>query len=57
MTILAYVGLVSGVARILLKGVLKVNGQLAGHRGWGGRGMCPLPPKAEAFDFFNIELV
>ena len=35
----------SGVARILLKGVLKLNGQLAGHS------------KAEAFDFFNIELV
>ena len=25
--------------------------------GGGGRGMCPLPPEAEAFDFFNIELV
>ena len=44
----------SGVARILMKGVLKVNGQLPGHMWWGGRGMCPLAPKAEALAFCNI---
>ena len=32
-----------------------MNGQLAGHSGWGRKG--DVPPKAEAFDFFNIELV
>ena len=39
----------SGVAMILLKGVLKVNGQLAGHRGWGREG--DLPPPAEGGSF------
>ena len=34
-----------------------MNGQLAGHRGWGREGDVPPPAKAEAFDFFNIELV
>ena len=40
---------VSGVARILLKGVLKVNGQLAGHRGWGRKGYVPPPAEGGSF--------
>ena len=39
----------SGVARILLKGVLKGNGQLAGHRGWGREGDVPPPAEGGSF--------
>ena len=44
----------SGVARILMKGVLKVNGQLAGHREWGREGDVPPLAEGGSFGFFSI---
>ena len=55
-------GRASGIARILVRGGAQVggdvlpvrgiaaHGQLAGHRGGSGRGVCPLLLKVEDFD-------
>ena len=44
---------VSGVARILMKGVLKVNGHLAGYRGWGREGDVLPPAEGGSFGLFQ----
>ena len=36
-----------------MKGVLKENGQLAGHRGWGQAGDVPPPAEGGSFGFFQ----
>ena len=50
----------SGVARILVKGVLMLDGQLAGHRGWGvgvGGGCAPSCRRRKLLDFLILQLV
>ena len=37
-----------------MKGVLKVNGQVAGHRGWGREGDVPPPAEGGSVGFFSI---